>query len=199
MNNQNIFTFFYPIIDSLNKGSLIRNVMVFLFRLIGVVTFIAGIYFFFKTISDAPDFWFVLLLLLLAAASFISLQIWFYRAKAILNLENSEFTVIPIFSNLFRAIGENFALFLITVGIGGTLMLWFSNYGNYLYLWKFSRYIPFIRLDDSFIGGLIFLVLTIIIAFLILLLTYFLAENILVLVQIAKNTGKIKKENVIEN
>ena len=197
MDTKNIFNFFYPIIDSLNKGSLIRKVMAFLFRLIGVVSFIGGIYFFFKTISYAPDFWFVLLLFLFAAASFISLQIWFYRAKAILNLEDSEFTVIPIFSNLFRAIGENYALFLITVGIGGTLMLWFSNYGNYL--WEFSRYIPFIRLDDSFIGGLIFLAFTIIIAFLVLLLTYFLAENILVLVQIAKNTGKIKKEEVIED
>jgi len=197
MDTKNIFNFFYPIIDSLNKGSLIRKVMAFLFRLIGVVSFIGGIYFFFKTISYAPDFWFVLLLFLFAAASFISLQIWFYRAKAILNLEDSEFTVIPIFSNLFRAIGENYALFLITVGIGGTLMLWFSNYGNYL--WEFSRYIPFIELDDSFIGGLIFLALTIIIAFLVLLLTYFLAENILVLVQIAKNTGKIKKEEVIED
>lgn len=194
MDTKNIFTFFYPIIDSLNKGSLIRNVMAFLFRLIGIVGFIGGIYFFFKTISYAPDFWFVLLLFLFAAASFISLQIWFYRAKAIINLEDSEFTVIPIFSNLFRAIGENYALFLITVGIGGTLMLWFSNYGNYL--WKFSRYIPFIRLDDSFVGGLIFLALTIIIAFLILLLTYFLAENILVLVQIAKNTRENKNESV---
>lgn len=196
METKNIFTFFYPIIDSLNKGSLIRNVMAFLFRLIGVVGFVGGVYFFFKTISYAPDFWFVLLLFLFAAASFISLQIWFYRAQAVLNLEDSEFTVIPIFSNLFRAIGENYALFLITVGLGGTLMLWFSNYGNYL--WEFSRYIPFITIDDSFIGGLLFLVMTIIIAFLILLVTYFIAENILVLVQIAKNTRGLQKENVKE-
>jgi len=97
--------------------------MAFLFSLIGVVVFIGGIYFFFKNISYAPDFWYVLLLFLFATASFISLQIWFYRAKAILNSEDSEFTVIPIFSNLFRAIGENYALFVITVGIGGTIML----------------------------------------------------------------------------
>lgn len=124
------------------------------------------------------------------------MQIWFYRAKAIINLEDSDFTVIPIFSNLLRAIGENYALFIITVGFGGTLMLWFSNYGYYLR--KFSTYIPFVRLDDSFIGGLIFLALTMIIAFFILLLTYFLAENILVLVQIAKNTRGLKKDSVEE-
>ncbi len=197
MDTKNIFTFFYPIIDSLNKGSLIRNVMAFLFRLIGVVSFVGGVYFFFRTISYAPDFWFVLLLFLFASASFISLQIWFYRAKAILNLEDSEFTVIPIFSNFFRAIGENYALFSITVGVGGTLMLWFSNYGNALR--EFSRYIPFVILDVSFTGGLIFLAITIIIAFLILLIAYFLAENTLVLAQIAKNTRGLQKENVVEN
>lgn len=196
MDSKNIFNFFYPILDSLNRGSLIRGVMAFLFRLIGVVSFVGGVYFFFKTISYAPDFWFVLLLFLFAAASFISLQIWFYRANVILKSEDSEFTAIPIFSNLFRAIGENYALFLITVGIGGTFMLWFSNYGGFL--WALSRYIPFVEIRYSFIGGVLFLAFTIIIAFLILLISYFLAENILVLVQIAKNTHGIKEKNVDE-
>ena len=195
MNSNNIFTFIYPIIDSLNKGILIKKVMSFLFRLIGIVGFISGTYFFFKTISYAPDFWFVLLLIIFTLSSFISLQIWFYRAKAILDLVDSEFTVIPIFSNLFRAVGENYALFLISIGLGGTFMLWFSNYGYYLR--EFSEYIPFVSLNDSFIGGLLFLSLTIILAFLVLLITYFLAENILVFVQIAKNTSEFKKEKIV--
>lgn len=193
MDTNNIFTFIYPVIDSLSKGSLIKKVMSFLFGLIGILSFVGGVYFFFKTISYVEDFWSFVLLLLFVLSSFISLQIWLYRAKSIMNLEDSEFTVIPIFSNLFRAIGENYAVFLITIGIGGTFMLWFSKYGGYL--WEFSRYIPFARLDDSFIGGLLFLFLTIVIAFLFLLLTYFIAENILVLVEIAKNTRERKNEN----
>ncbi len=198
MDANNIFTFFYPVIESLSKGSLIKKVMSFLFYLIGVLSFLGGVYFFFKTISYVPDFWSVILLLLFVSSSFLSLQIWFYRAKAIRDLEDSEFTVIPIFSNLFRAIGENYAVFLITIGLGGTLMLWFSHYGGYL--WSFVEYIPFVRsLEDSFIGGVLFLLLTIIIAFFILLLAYFIAENILVLVEIAKNTRGLKKENNIEN
>ena len=160
------------------------------------VKHMGGVYFFFKTISYVPDFWSVVLLLLFVCASFLSLQIWFYRAKEIKNLEESEFTVIPIFSNLFRALGENYAVFIITIGMGGTLMLWFSKYGGYL--WEFSRYIPFVSLEDSFVGGLLFLVLTIVIAFLVLLLTYFIAENILVFVEIAKNTSWLKKEKVEE-
>ena len=193
MDTNNIFTFIYPVIDSLSKGSLIKKVMAFLFGLIGVLSFVVGVYFFFKTISYAPDFWFVVLLFLFLLSSFISLQIWFYRAKAIMNLEDSDFIVIPIFSNLFRAIGENYAVFLITIGVGGTLMLWFSRYAYNLS--EFARYIPFVSFNDSFIGGLLFLLLTTVIAFIVLLLTYFLAENILVLVEIAKNTRGLKKEN----
>jgi hypothetical protein len=197
MDSNNIFTFFYPVIESLSKGSLIKRVMFFLFSLIGVLSFVGGGYFFFKSISYVPDFWSAVLLFLFFLSSFLSLQVWFYRAKAIMNLEDSEFTVIPIFSNLFRALGENYALFLITVGLGGTLMLWFSNYGGYL--WSFISYIPFVSsLTDTFIGGILFLLVTTIIAFLVLLLTYFLAENILVLVQIAKNTSGLKKEIVEE-
>lgn len=196
METKNIITFFYPVIESLSKGSLIKKVMSFLFSLIGVISFVGGVYFFFKTISYVPDFWSVVLLLLFLVSSFISLQIWFYRARKIKNLEDSEFTVIPIFSNLFRAFGENYAVFLITIGIGGTLMLWFSKYGGYL--WEFAKYIPFVSLEDSFIGGLLFLLITIVIAFFMLLLTYFLAENILVLVEIAKNTNGLKKKVINE-
>ncbi len=193
MNANNMFTFFYPVIESLSKGSLIKKVMSFLFRLIGVLSFVGGVFLFFKTISYAPDFWFVVLLLSFLVSSFISLQIWFYRAKAIMNLEDSDFMVIPIFSNFFRAIGENYAVFLIAIGVGGTLNLWFSSYAYNLS--EFARFIPFVSLTDSFIGGLMFLLLTIVIAFFVLLLTYFLAENILVLVEIARNTRGLKKES----
>ena len=195
MDPKNILTFFYPVLDSLSKGSLIKKIMYFLFNLIGALSFIYGLYFFFKTISYVPDFWTVVLLLLFVFSSFLSLQIWFYRAKAISELEDSQFTVIPIFSHLFRAIGEIYAVFLITIGIGGTLMLWFSKYGNTL--WEFARFIPFVNfLEDSFFGGLLFLLLTLIIAFFILLFTYFFAENVLVLVEIAKNTSGLKKKSV---
>jgi len=194
MDTKNILTFFYPIIDSLSKGSLIRKVMSFLFGLLGVLSFIGGIYLFFKSISYAPDFWSVVFLLLLLISSFFTFQIWFYRANVVLNLSDSDFTVIPIFAQLFRAVGETYATFIISIGLGGTLTLWFSNYlGN---LWEFANYIPFLsNITNSFFGGILFFLLTIISAFFILLITYFLAENILVLVEIAKNTRSQKKEN----
>jgi hypothetical protein len=180
------------VIESFNKGSLIKKVVSFLFRFIGVIIFVGGVYLFFKTISYVPDFWSGVLLFLLLFASILSLQIWFYRAKSISNLEDSEFTVIPIFSNLLRALGENYAIFIVAIGLGGTLNLWFSNYTSNL--GELTRFIPLIGLtESSFIGGLMFLFLITVIASFILLLSYFLAENSMVLVEIARNTRELKK------
>ena len=140
MESNSILTFLYPLLESLSKGSLIRKVMIFLFRLIGVLIFIGGIYFFINAIGHAPDFWFVILFILVLIASLISIQIWFYRANAISQLDDSDFTVISIFSHVFRAFGEIYALYTLVISIGGVLILWFSNY---VYnLMEFTRYIP---------------------------------------------------------
>ena len=48
MGNTNVFTFFYPVIDSLNKGTLIRKIMSGLFNLVGILIFLYGLYFFLK-------------------------------------------------------------------------------------------------------------------------------------------------------
>lgn len=201
MENQNSFFFMNSILDSLNKGSLIRGIMAALFRLIGILVFIGVVYLFFSTISNAPDFWFVLLLLFVLAASFLIAQAWFYHAKVIVGFEDTDYSVIPIVSNLFRAIGETYAIFATAVGVGATLMYWFSNYGGmmydftrYLYLLPLSGLLPF-GSESRFIAGVVFLITLLITAYVILLITYFLAENILVLVDIAKNTKMMSAGN----
>jgi hypothetical protein len=192
MENTKLFSLVNVVLDSLSKGSLLRTIMAILFRLVGVANFLFMIYFFFKTISYAPDFWIVLLLLLAIVAAFFVLQIWFYRAKKVLELEDSDFTVMPIFSQFFRAFGEMYALGLITIGFGGTLILWFSDY--YYGLGQFLQFFPNLPAENTFIGGLIFFVFAVLIGFLVLLITYFFAEYILVFPEIAKNTKWLKNE-----
>jgi hypothetical protein len=187
------------ILDSLNKGTLIRGIMAALFRIIGILIFVGVVYLFFSTISNAPDFWFVLLLLFVLSASFLIAQAWFYHAKKIINFEDSDYSVIPIVSNLFRALGETYAIFATAVGVGGILMDWFSNYAGAMY--DFTRYLYFLPLSGlmpygggRFIYGIIFLITCLVTAYLILLIAYFLAENVLVLVDIAKNTKMMRGE-----
>ena len=199
MENPNNFFFMNSILDSLNKGSLIRGIMAALFRIIGILIFVGIVYLFFSTISNAPDFWFVLLLLMVLAASFLIAQAWFYHANAIMGFEDTDYSVIPIVSNLFRALGETYAIFATSVGVGATLMYWFSNYSGMMY--DFTRYLYLLPLggllpfgsESRFVGGFIFLLTCLITAYIILLIAYFLAENILVLVDIAKNTKMMRE------
>lgn len=199
MGNQNNFFFMDSILDSLNKGSLIRGIMAALFRIIGILIFVGIVYLFFSTISNAPDFWFVLLLLLVLAASFLIAWTWFYHAKNIIDFEDSDYSAIPIVSNIFRALGETYAIFATAVAIGGTLMSWFSDYGGaayqftrFLYLLPISGLLP-IEVGGRFLNGLIFLITCLITAYVILLFAYFIAENILVLADIAKNTMMMRE------
>ena len=115
-----------------------------------------------------------------------------HRAKQISKLNDTDFNVIPIFSILIRAMGENFALYLLTIGFSGTLMLWFSNFTDRL--WMFLAYIPFIAIDSSFVGGLLFLLMSIVLAFTSILVSYFLAENTLIFAEIARNTRPLQKD-----
>ncbi len=200
MEKQDSFFFMNSILDSLNKGTLIRGIMAALFRLIGILVFVGIAYLFFNDIAHWPDFFFGLLMLLVLAASFLIAQAWFYHAKNIINFEDSDYSVIPIVSNLFRALGETYAIFATAVGVGGTLMYWFSDYGGAMY--GLTRYLYLLPLGDllsfasgRFLWGLIFLLSSLITAYIILLIAYFVAENVLVLVDIAKNTKMISLGN----
>lgn len=198
MENQNSFFFMNAMLDLLNKGSLIRGIMAALFRLIGILIFIGVVYLFFDGIAHWPDFFYGILMLLVLASSFLIAQAWFYHAKKIVSFEDSDYSVIPIVSNLFRALGETYAIFATAVAVGGMLMDWFSNYAGMMY--GFTRFLYFLPLGDllpfgsgRFIGGLVFLLVLLITTYVILLITYFLAENILVLVDIAKNTKMMRE------
>ncbi len=193
MNANNILTFFYPIMDSLNKGSLIRKIMSFLFGLTGILIFLGGCYLFFRAISYAPDFWFILLLLFVLLTSFIILQIWFYHAKAVFNLQDSEFIVIPIFSHLFRSIGESYAIIILGYGIGRIINILFSK--EAVGILQFEQLVPFKISTSSLIDETMSILYSIVLSFFVLLFTYFVAESILALVQIAKNTSITKKNN----
>ena len=118
-----LFTFFYPVLEALNKGSLIRRVIAVLFGLIGFVILFGAFYIFFNWVEDIQDFWSVLIMILFLLTSYIVFQAWFYRAKEIFLLEDSRFTVIPIVSNLFRVVGETIFIFSIFSGIGGVILI----------------------------------------------------------------------------
>jgi len=140
----------------------------------------------------------IILAIFLFVASLAVLQIFFYRAKNIKDLGHSRYTVIPIFSFFFRAIGESFATMGVATGIGGCLYMWFSTefpFGGGGILFQFMY--P----ERVFLSGLLFLLWMVLISFVVLIIAYLFAESTIVTVDIADNVRHLseRSEGFIEN
>jgi hypothetical protein len=166
-------------------------------RIIGGFALLAGVYLVIETLKLAfnlpttATIGGILAAALLGAATFAVFQILFYRADSISRLGDSAFTVMPIFSLLFRAWGETYAAFVATLGVAGCVFTWFSGMNPAVLL---GAYVPVplppsIPMESNFVVGLIFLIVTALMSFAVLIFFYFLAEAVIVIADIARNVG----------
>jgi zinc-ribbon domain len=124
------------------------------------------------------------------------MQIHFYRAAAVEALGETTYVVVPIVSILFRAAGEIYATFGVAVGVGGCLFMWLARFNPLSMLGGFGSLLPAIETEGSFLGGLFFLLYLAISSFTFLVLSYFLAEATLVIVDIARNVRSLAERGV---
>ncbi len=124
---------------------------------------------------------------ILLAGVVAMMQIHFYRAENVQALGESTYTVVPIVSLLFRAAGEVYATLGVAVGVGGCLFMWFARINPLSMLGGFGTLLPAVQTEGSFVGGLFFLIYMIASSFTFLVLSYFLAEATLLVVDIARN------------
>ncbi len=197
-------TFFYPVLDALSDGRIIRTLVALVLRILGVLTALAGIVGVVLLLKTAfggqatteTTLGAVLLCLLLLAGTAANTQICFYRSRSVSQLGDSQFTVIPIVSLLFRWAGETYAVWLVTFGIGGCVFTWTSNQSP-LYplssIGVLASLVPTFQpaVSSVFLNGLAWLFYMVLAAFLLLVLAYFLAEGTLVWVDIARNIRKL--------
>jgi uncharacterized membrane protein len=188
-----LLNFFNPILDALNDGKVIRTSVAFALQSLGVLSLLGGIYLFIeilKTSFDLPTKGTIgglLLSAVIIVAILAIVQIYFYRATNIRNLGESQFTVIPIFSILFRCFGEIYATLSLAIGVGGCLFIWFSGMNPLYVLGGMGRFLGFLSPEGTFIGGILFLTYLAVLAFITIVVFYFLAESTVVLVDIARN------------
>jgi hypothetical protein len=131
----------------------------------------------------------LLTILIFAATIAAVAQIFWFRAGSVQEIPEGPFTVIPVFSVLLRAIGEMYACVITAAGLVLCLSIWIA---------KGAGGLPFIPLpgvnlpsnglfENTFFQGLVLLVLTLLLAAAYLLFFYFIAEAIVVGVDIAVN------------
>jgi hypothetical protein len=185
--------FFQKVLMALDQGKVIRVSITIALRILAVVTVLGGLYLLidmlkasFRLPTEGTVGGLIFALIFIAAVACVA-QIYLYRANSVKELGESPFTVIPIVSILFRTAGEVYATTCGALGIGGCIFVWFSGFTPLQLLGPFGGILPSTPTGGTFVTGVSFLIVCALLAFLVLVSFYFLAEATLVLVDIARN------------
>ena len=193
----NVF-FMKRVIRSISEGDFFRRVFCITLKCIAVLIAIGALVGWiavWQMLSGAPSS--VILGVIIFQVIFVITTycifhtIWI-RANDIMALADTEFVVIPIVSVFVKLIGEALACLFVGFGIGAGILMWFG--GNALYfLPRTYLPLPYTGLMPyggaaGFLGGLLIMVAEAISAFLALVITYFISEQLRVFVDIAMNT-----------
>jgi hypothetical protein len=191
--------FFFPVLDALNNGKVIRTSVSIALRVLAVLAVLSGAYLLIEILKvsfQLPTEGTVggLLFAVLFAASVLAVgQIFWYRAHSVEEIGESPFTVIPIVSILFRLLGELYATLGLMVGLGGCLFIWLAKANPLGLVRGMAGLLPSFSGEATFLGGLMFLGYLGFAAFLALIVFYALAEWSVVLVDISRNVRALSR------
>jgi hypothetical protein len=198
-----VLTFYYPVLNALSRGPIIRKAVAIGLRVIGVLIALgglAGIITLLKLIltPNVPSeatLGGLLLAGLITIALLCVVQICFYRARAIDALPNSDYTVVPIGSITLRAIGEIVGTLGLATAVGGSVAILLSGPVGAQLLGESGLPRIFFRessSQSSFVAGVSVLAYAAMMSFAAVLFFYFLAEISVVLVDIA---GRLTRQS----
>jgi hypothetical protein len=181
-----------PVLALIAEGLVFRKLYGIILKILAALTGIGGLYFWIRVwialfswnsagfIISGIFFELVFIGLMYAV-----IHILLIRAQDIEKLPETGYTIIPIMSISFKLLGEIYACLFAFIGICGSIFIWIAG-ASITELFPISNFMPMaIPGEIGFWGGLISLISGIMGAFGILVLFYFLAELIIVLVDIA--------------
>lgn len=201
-----LFGIVEPFFHALSDGKLIRLTVAWVLRIVAGLGALGGLLWFvifiglgFKASdtgfgSQSAGFLIGCLVFSIfgLALGYLWLGICMFRARSVLELGDSHFTVLSILSILFRLYGELGFVTYSLLGVGGCLFVWFSNVSPLSELGAFASQLPFAQNEATgFVGGIELAVLMLLIAFAVIVVCYALAELSVVFVEIALNTRGI--------
>ncbi len=191
------YLFMKPVLQLISVGHFFRKTFAVFLQILAVVIAIAGLVTWitvWKSVAGQDIsliFGLIIFQLFFVMAIYMVVHTMFIRAGDISALPDSDYTVIPIVSITLKLCGEVYACFSIVVAIAGGILIWFIG-GNAFYFIKMSSlFMPgpgFGGYSSDFLSGLMFIVGGWLMAFLVLVISYFLSETVVVLADIAKNT-----------
>ena len=208
------YFFAEPVISYIEKGNLFSRMFSFLLRFCGVIVGVVAFVFWFMnwaTIIHFPKYTIIggiLFQIIFLIGVYVAVHIHWIRAKTILNLGKSDFTIIPVAATLLKMTGELSACFFVFSGLGSGLMRLYEVPDLLLgmtppmaapgaevpRLFLFSFLTPFSWISDSgrFLPALEIIGVGFAAGMLMLVLYYLASEILLVVFDIARNTRAIR-------
>ncbi len=111
----------------------------------------------------------------------------FIRARDIAALPDGDFHVIPIAAIAFKLAGEVYASFVAVMSVAGGILVWLMRGYAFSLIRKAAPLVPHLGEGEGLMGGVLFAGGGLFMAFVVLVLSYFLAEAVVVLADIARN------------
>jgi hypothetical protein len=195
------YLFMRPVLEAIAKGRFFRAVVAGVWRVGAVLLGIGGFFLWIVTwklvfsLEGGGIIGGVFYQLFFLVALYMVIHTQWIRAGDVDALPDSEFTVIPIFSIALRCTGEIYAIIVTLLGIGGFFLLTFAGAAAGSIL---PRDLPFpfdmaLGAGGGVVSGLILMGVAFVAAIGVLMLFYFLAEALVVLVQIARDTRSTRE------
>lgn len=190
LSDNKFFNFIKPFLNYIDEGNLYKKPFGWLYIIIAVINLLIPLFIIIRLINvglfNGP-FKEVLVIILvwlsITFAGWISFQIWWDRKSTVLGIgsERDEFVATPVFAHFIKTLGESMGTWVAIVGFLLALMTTIILGGEGT---SISR-----ELGIEFLGsGAIFIILSPVIGFLIIVLFKFISELISALSAIANNT-----------
>jgi hypothetical protein len=184
--------FMRSFLTAISEGDLLKRVFAWVLRIIAILDIIFFIVVWirfwreiFRFPSGVTVIGGIIFQIIFIIVVYMIVHAIFYRASTIRNLPRSDFTVIPIVSVLMRLVGEVYGAMMLGLGVGGCILAWFG--GGPAFYFLLEEFVPRMPTGSGFIGGFILLISGVVIGFMALVIFYFLAEAMVVLVDMARN------------
>lgn len=188
------YLFMKSVLQLISQGQFFRKAFAVVLRILAVVVAITGLWVWipeWKSLSGASNdavIGIIIFQFLFVIAIYMVIHTMFIRAGDIAELPEADFTVIPITSITLKLLGEIYACFTTVASIAGGILIWFIRGDAFFLIGRLAPIVPNFGAGEGFLGGILFIASGFFVAFLVLVFFYFLAESVVVMVDIAKDT-----------
>ena len=193
------FLFMEAVLEKISQGQFFRKAFAITLQILAAVIAIAALVAWITVWKSISEFsaeaivGIIIFQLLFVIAVYMVIHILLIRAGNINELPDSDYTVIPIVSITLKLLGEIYASFIAVISVAGGILSWFIGSGAFYMVKRLSLLIPSYGSGEGFWGGLVFMAGGLFSAIVGLVIFYFLAESVVVAVDIARNVKKMAK------